>query len=369
MFKNLFLSLLLIGCAKIQAQDSPPAFPYRGMHLDVCRHFFPKEIIKQYIDTLAKYKLNYFHWHLTDDQGWRIEIKKYPKLTETGAWRKEKDETIYGGYYTQKDVQEIVEYASRRNITIVPEIEMPGHSSAAIAAYPWLGCTGKQIEVPNRWGVFSDIYCPSDSTFGFLKDVLDEICGLFPSHYIHIGGDEVPKQQWIQNEFCRKLMKEKNLKNGEELQHYFMKKIEDYLLSKGRRSIAWGEAVRGGISDSLIIMSWRGKGAGIKAAKKGNEVIMAPRFTCYFDYPQSRKEKKPAWWMTYTSVRKVKHFHPQSNLLTRTQNEKIIGGEATLWTEYVMNEKELWHQLLPRLAAFGEALNGKQKHNVKITLP
>lgn len=357
--KLLFILSVCIGYSEIQAQDGQPAFSYRGMHLDVCRHFFSKEIIKQYIDTLSKYKLNYFHWHLTDDQGWRIEIKKYPKLTQVGAWRKEKDGSIYGGFYTQDDVREIVKYGQEKSITIVPEIEMPGHSSAAIAAYPWLGCNGKQIEVPNRWGIFKDIYCPTDSTFQFLRDVLDEVCGLFPSHYIHIGGDEVPKQQWMQSEFCKKLMKEKNLKNGEELQHYFMKQMEDYLLTKGRRSIAWGEAVRGGISDSMIIMSWRGKGAGIKAAKRGNEVIMAPRFTCYFDYPQSIKDKKHVWWMTYTPLKKVERFNPSSNCITKAQNAKILGGEATLWTEYVTNEKELWHQLLPRLAAFGEVLSDR----------
>ncbi len=342
------------------SQSNDSAYPYRAMHLDVSRHFFSKEIVKQYIDTLAANHLNYFHWHLTDDQGWRIEIKKYPKLTTTGAWRKEKDGSSYGGFYTQDDVREIVKYALQKNITIVPEIEMPGHSSAAIAAYPWLGCKGQAIEVPNRWGVFDDIYCPTDSTFQFLRDVLDEVCELFPSHYIHIGGDEVPKKQWMESAFCRKLMQDKKLKNGEQLQHYFMKQMEDYLLSKGRRSIAWGEAVRGGISDSMIIMSWRGKGAGIKAVKKGNEVIMAPRFTCYFDYPESAKDKKHAWWMTYTPLRKVARFHPTTNLLSKEKNRKIIGGEATLWTEYVMDEKDLWYQLVPRIAAFGNALQNKK---------
>jgi len=326
------------------------------MHLDVSRHFFDKEIIKQYIDTLAKYQLNYFHWHLTDDQGWRIEIKKYPKLTAIGAWRTEKDGSRYGGFYSQDDVKEVVQYAALRNVTIVPEIELPGHSSAAIAAYPWLGCTGKQIEVPHRWGIFKDIYIPTDSTFRFLEDVLDEICELFPSHYIHIGGDEVPKKQWIQSPFCKQFMKEKKLKNAEQLQYYFMKKIEDYLLTKGRRSMAWGEAVRGGISDSMIIMSWLGKGAGIKAAKRGSNVVMAPRLSCYFDYPQSLKDKKHAWWMTYTPLKKVARFSPQSKRLSEEENKRIIGAEATLWTEYVTNERELWHQLVPRIGAFGNAL-------------
>lgn len=342
------------------SQTNDTAYSYRGMHLDVCRHFFSKDIVKQYIDTIAKYHLNYFHWHLTDDQGWRIEIKKYPKLTTIGAWRKEKDGSLYGGYYTQEDVREIVKYALQRNITIVPEIEMPGHSSAAIAAYPWLSCTGQSIEVPNRWGVFDDIYCPTDSSFQFLRDVLDEVCELFPSHYIHIGGDEVPKKQWMANAFCRKLMKDKKLKNGEQLQHYFMKQIEDYLLSKGRRSIAWGEAVRGGISDSMIIMSWRGKGAGIKAARMGNEVIMAPRFSCYFDYPESMKDEKHAWWMTYTPLRKVARYNPTTKILSKERNRRIIGGEAMLWSEYVKDETELWHQLVPRIAAFGKTLQNRK---------
>ncbi len=344
-------------CIGSYAQSLESSYAYRGMHLDVSRHFFSKEIVKQYIDTLAKYQLNYFHWHLTDDQGWRIEIKKYPKLTEVGAWRKEKDSTTYGGFYTQDDVHEIVKYASSKSITVIPEIDLPGHSTAAIAAYPFLGCTGKPVSVSNRWGIHKDILCPTDTTFHFLFNVLDEICALFPSPYIHIGGDEVPKQQWMQNPFCKQLMKEKNLKSGEQIQHYFMKQLEDYLLTKGRRSIMWGEAIRGGINDSTLVMSWRGKGAGIKGAKHGNQVIMAPRFYCYFDYPQTAKDKKHAWWMTYIPVKKVERFTPKSKLLSAEQNKNIIGGEATLWTEYVTNEKELWHQLVPRIAALGKALS------------
>jgi hexosaminidase len=358
---SLVLIILISFATNSFAQNNENnGFEYRGMHLDVSRHFFSKEIVKQYIDTLAKYKLNYFHWHLTDDQGWRIEIKKYPLLTSVGAWRKEKDGSTYGGYYSQEDIRSIVKYAQERGVTVIPEIEIPGHSSAAIAAYPWLGCIGKQIEVPNRWGIFKDVYCPTDSTFQFLRDVLDEVCEFFPSHYIHIGGDEVPKQQWLQNSLCRELMKQQGLKNGEQLQHYIMKRIEDYLLSKGRRSIVWGEAIRGGINDSTVVMSWRGKGAGIKAAKNGNSVIMAPRFTCYFDYPEIIKDKKGAWYMTYLPVKKVARFNPHSKILTKEQNRKIIGGEATLWTEHVTNEKELWHQLVPRIAALGEALLKKE---------
>jgi hexosaminidase len=326
------------------------------MHLDVSRHFFSKEVVLKYIDTLAACNINYFHWHLTDDQGWRIEIKKYPLLTKVGAWRKEKDGTTYGGFYMQEEIKEVVKYAASKNITVVPEIDLPGHSTAAIASYPFLGCTGQQISVSNHWGIHYDILSPTDSTFQFLKNVLDEICALFPSPYIHIGGDEVPKKQWKQNAAVTQLIREKNLKNYEEVQHYFMKTLEDYLLTKGKRSIMWGEAIRGGINGSTLVMSWRGKGAGIKAAKHGNSVIMSPRFTCYFDYPQSRSIKKHAWWMTYTPVEKVSRFNPQSKFLSDAQNKNIIGGEATLWTEYVTNEKELWHQLMPRLKAFGKSL-------------
>lgn len=356
--KRISLALLICFTVLLCTAQQPNTTPYayRGMHLDVSRHFFKKDIVKQYIDTLAKYQLNYFHWHLTDDQGWRIEIKQYPLLTSVGAWRKEKDGTVYGGFYTQDDIREIVQYAGQRNITIIPEIDIPGHSSAAIAAYPWLGCTGKQIVVPSTWGIFHDIYLPSDSTFQFLRNVMDEVCALFPSPYIHIGGDEVPKQQWRKNSFCQQLIKTKQLKNEEGLQHYFMQQIEHYLQSKGKRCIAWGEALRGGVSDSMIIMSWRGKGAGIKAARQGNQAIMASRFYCYFDYPQSLKDKKAAWWMTYTPLEKVARFHPSSKQLSAAQNQNIIGGEATLWTEYITTEKQLWHQLSPRIQVFGQTL-------------
>lgn len=333
-----------------------PAYGFRGMHLDVCRHFFPKEVIRQYIDTLAAYRINYFHWHLTDDQGWRIEIKQYPKLTAIGAWRTLDNGTQYGGYYTQEDVREIVAYALERHVTVIPEIEMPGHSSAAIAAYPWLSCAASSISVPARWGIFKNIYCPTDTVFRFLQHVLDEVCALFPSPYIHIGGDEVPKQEWKKNDAVKALMKREQLRNYEQVQHYFMKTMEDYLLAKGKRSIGWGEVTRGGLSDSMLVMSWRGKFAGIKAAKNGNEVIMAPRFSCYFDYPQTWKEKKPAWWMTRLTAKKVARFKPNSQLLSKMQNEKIIGAEATLWTEYVPDEKRLWHQLMPRLKHFAEAV-------------
>lgn len=328
-----------------------PQYAYRGLHLDVSRHFYNKEVVMQYLDEMLRNKLNYFHWHLTDDQGWRIEIKRYPKLTEVGAWRTEADGSKHGGYYTQDDIREIVNYARERNITIIPEIEMPGHSSAAVAAYPWLSCKGEAVDVPNTYGIKKDIFCPTDSTFQFLKNVLDEVCDLFPSPYIHIGGDEVPKAQWKQSSAVRALKQKEKLKNYEQVQHYFMHTMESYLATKGKRSIGWGEVTRGGLSDSMIVMSWRGRYAGNKAASKGNSVIMAPRFTCYFDYPQSSKDKKAAWWMTYLPLEKVYKFNPN-----KKNQPQILGGQANLWTEYITNEAQLWYQLKPRVYALGEAL-------------
>ncbi|MBK8659919.1 MAG: family 20 glycosylhydrolase [Bacteroidetes bacterium] len=354
--KRLFIYVLLLRTLQAWSQDANPCFEYRGMHLDVARHFFDKEVILRYIDTMSQHHINYFHWHLTDDQGWRIEIKQYPLLTETGAWRTEKNGTRYGGFYTQQEVKEIVQYAAQKNITIVPEIDLPGHSSAAIASYPFLSCTKGEKTVPNSWGIFRDILCPRDSTFTFLYAVMDEVCALFPSPYIHIGGDEVPKSAWKQSKDVSALMQKEKLNSYESVQHYIMSRIESYLQTKGRRCIMWGEALRGGVSDSTIIMSWRGRGAGIQAARKGLQVIMAPRFTCYFDYPATIQDKKPAWWMTYTPIKKVERFNPRCRVLNAQQNQNILGGEATLWTEYVNTEQQLWHQLLPRLEALGKAL-------------
>ena len=325
------------------------------MHLDVCRHFFSKDFIKKYIDQLAYYKINTFHWHLTDDQGWRIEIKKYPKLTEVGAWRMEKDGTKYGGYYTQDDIREIVAYANERYITIIPEIEMPGHSVAALAAYPHLGCTGEPLTVPNTWGIKKDIYAPTDTVFRFFEDVMDEVCALFPGRYIHIGGDEAPKAQWKNSPIAQTVMKQNHLKDEEELQHYFMHRVEKYLNSKGKTAIGWGEVVKGGLSDSMVVMSWLSKGAGIKAAKHGNNVIMAPRGYCYFDYPQ-QGDKLKAFWMLPLPIRKVYSFSPAVHVLSAAAQSHILGGEATLWTEYVDSESEVWHQMWPRVSALAEAL-------------
>ena len=338
-------------------------YAYRGMLLDVSRHFFSKEVVKQYIDLMAQLKMNVFHWHLTDDQGWRIEIKKYPRLTEVGAWRTEKDGTKYGGFYTQEDIKEIVAYASERFVTIIPEIELPGHSSAAIAAYPFLSCNPNLPKtVPNAWGIKTDIYCPSDSTFQFLKNVLDEVCALFPSNLIHMGGDEAPKYVWMHSEQVQALIKKEGLKNEEELQHFFLKKIEDYLSLKGKRCIGWGEIVKGGLSDSVIVMSWLDKSAGAKALAHGNQVIMTPRWYCYFDYPQYRHEKKAVWWMLYLELSRVYKFELPPHSLAAEKQKLILGGQASVWTEYIADEKQLHHQIMPRLAAMAEALWSKNKN-------
>ncbi len=336
-----------------------PRYQWRGMHLDVCRHFFPVDTVKKYIDLLASLKMNVLHLHLTDDQGWRIEIKKYPKLTEAGAWRVEKEGSHYGGFYTQEEIKELVSYARSRFITIVPEIEMPGHSSAAIAAYPQLSCDSALLEVPNHWGIFKDIYCPTDYTFQFLKDVLDEVCTLFPSEYIHLGGDEAPKARWKESAFVQQLIREKDLKDEEEVQHYFMKTMEDYLAQKGRKSIGWGEVIKGGLNDSIVVMSWMDRFAGVKAAKAGHDVIMTPRFFCYFDYPQSVSDKKHAWWMANLPLKKVYQFNPAQGLDSLTAKQ-VLGGQANVWTEYITNGAQLQRQVYPRIAAMAEVLWGSK---------
>lgn len=282
-----------------------PRFPWRGMHLDVCRHFFTKEFIKKYLDLMAMHKMNVFHWHLTEDQGWRIEIKKYPRLTEIGAWRVDREDkpwdqrgtagpdekATYGGFYTQDDVREIVEYAARRCITVIPEIEMPAHAIAALAAYPELSCTGGPFTViPGGIWPIKDIYCAgNERTFDFLEDVLTEVMDLFPSKYIHIGGDEAAKDNWKACPKCQARIRVEGLKDEEELQSYFIRRIEKFLISKNRKLIGWDEILQGGLAPEATVMSWRGMAGGVAAAQQGHEVIMTPTEYCYFDYYQDRK--------------------------------------------------------------------------------
>ncbi len=343
-----------------------PRFSYRGMHLDCCRHFFSVDFIKKYIDWIALHKMNYFHWHLTDDQGWRIEIKKYPKLTQVGAWR---DGTIigrypgtgndsihYGGYYTQDQIKEIVKYAADRYITVVPEIEMPGHSSAALTAYPFLGCTKGPYDVKQTWGVFDDVFCAgNDSTYQFLENVLDEVMALFPSKYIHIGGDECPKTRWETCPVCQKRMKTEKLKDVNALQSYFIQRIEKYVNSKGKAIIGWDEILEGGLAPNATVMSWRGEQGGIDAARQNHDVIMTPGGWCYFDHSQSEHEDSVTIG-GYTPVDKVYNYEPIPDSLTPEQAKHILGAQGNVWTEYIGNEKKLEYMIFPRMSALSEVL-------------
>lgn len=350
--------------------EDAPAFAYRGVHFDVCRHFFGVEDIKDYLDILAIHKINTFHWHLTEDQGWRIEIKKYPKLIEVGSKRKETligplyamigyDGIPYEGHYTQAQAREIVKYAAQRQITVIPEIEMPGHAVAALASYPELGCLGKDhdYEVWTRWGVSPELFCAGkEETFKFLADVLDEICEIFPSEYIHIGGDEAKKDRWKVCPACQQRIKDEGLKDESELQSYFIKRIESYLNTKGRKIIGWDEILEGGVSKTATVMSWRGTKGGIEAAKLGNDVIMTPSDYYYLDHFQTAdpvKNKEPLAIGGYTSLKKSYSFDPFDQL-TDYESQFIKGIQCNLWTEYIPDYKQAQHMLLPRLAALSE---------------
>lgn len=358
-----------------------PRFKYRGMHLDVARHFFTVNDVKNYIDYLAYHKFNNFHWHLTEDQGWRIEIKKYPLLTSVGGFRNGtiigrypgtgNDSIYYGGYYTQEEVKDVVRYATERHINVIPEIEMPGHASAAIAAYPYLSTVpnentpippktvwagskeGKQVQ--QTWGVFDDIFTPTEQTFDFLEDVLDEVIALFPSKYIHIGGDEAPKAFWKKSEFAQQLIKEKNLKDEHGLQSYFIHRIEEYLNSKGRQIIGWDEILEGGLAPNATVMSWRGEAGGIAAAKENHDVIMTPNSYCYFDHSQFKDEDSVTIG-GFLPLEKVYSYEPLPEQLTAQQQKHILGAQANLWTEYIKNPKKLEYQLFPRISALSEVV-------------
>lgn len=365
---------------QLSIQDAP-RFGYRGMHLDVARHFFDIDFIKKYIDYLSYYKFNTFHWHLTDDQGWRIEIKKYPLLTQVGGFRngtiegnypgKGNTNKRYGGFYTQDQIREIVQYAAERHITIIPEIEMPGHASAAIAAYPQLSCfpdedtkipaktvwagstKGKQVQ--QTWGVFEDIFAPTEYTFGFLEDVLDEVIELFPSKYIHIGGDEAPKDVWKRSEFCQNLIKEKNLKDEHGLQSYFIERMEKYLNSKGRNIIGWDEILEGGLAPNATVMSWRGVDGGVAAAQQKHNAIMTPTHYCYFDYAQT-KNKDSITIGGFLPLDTVYTFDPIAKRLSIEQASYILGGQANLWTEYILYPTKVEYMIFPRITALSEVL-------------
>ena len=343
-----------------------PRFKYRGMHLDVARHFFPVEFVKHYIDLMATYKYNRFHWHLTEDQGWRIEIKQYPKLTEIGAWRDSTlighygtgvyDNVRHGGFYTQDEIREVVAYAAERHVTIIPEIEMPGHSSAAIAAYPELGCFNQDIPVVSTWGVFEDIYCPKEETFEFLENVMDEVIGLFPGKYIHIGGDEAPKKQWEESEIAQDVIKREGLKDEHELQSYFITRMERYLNSHDRQIIGWDEILEGGLAPQATVMSWRGEAGGIEAAKMHHDVIMTPGDTNYLDHYQADEKTEPLAIGGFTTVEDVYNYEPVPQELSAEQAKYILGAQANLWTEYMHTGSKVEYMAYPRAIALAEVL-------------
>ena len=357
---------LILTVPACEIKDEPQ-FAYRGMHLDVGRHFFPVDSIKRYIDMIALHKMNTFHWHLTEDQGWRIEIKKYPKLTTIGGFRKETivgkgsekpqvfDGKPYGGFYTQEEVKDIVAYARSKFVTIIPEIEMPGHSLAALTAYPELSCTGGPFEVGTKWGVFSDVYCAGkESTFKFLEDVLTEVIDLFPGTYIHIGGDECPKDRWKKCPDCQNRIKEEGLKDEKELQSYFISRMEKFLISKNRKLIGWDEILEGGLAPEATVMSWRGVNGGINAARQKHDVIMSPYNDVYLYIYQCEPEGQPLAAGGYLPLEKVYAFNPVPSVLNEAEKKYILGLEGCLWSEYVDNPNLLEYMVYPRMFAIAE---------------
>ena len=369
---------ILISAAEI---NDYPRFKYRGMHLDVSRHMYPVALVKKYIDVMSDYKMNNFHWHLTDDQGWRIEIKKYPRLTEVGGKRNgtiighhpgvATDNKEYKGYYTQNEVKDVIAYAAARYINVIPEIELPGHASAAIAAYPELSCfperdtfvdaktpwsgsrKGKQVQ--QTFGVFDDVFVPNDNTFKFLENVLDEVIALFPSKYIHIGGDECPKEYWKESAFCQKMIKDLNLKDEHGLQSYFIQRIEKHVNAKGRQIIGWDEILEGGLAPNATVMSWRGTEGGIAAAQQSHDVIMTPNGGgLYFDHKQSTSEDEPTNIGGLSNYAKVYNYDPMPKELTADQQKYIIGVQANLWTEYIETPAKVEYMILPRIFSLAE---------------
>ena len=369
------------------AINDNPRFEYRGLHLDVGRHFFSIEFVKKYIDYMALHKLNYFHWHLTEDQGWRIEIKKYPKLTQVGGYRNGtiigrypgtgNDNTKYGGFYTQQQIKDVIAYAKKRYITIIPEIEMPGHGGAAIAAYPFLSCfpnettkvpfypsaqtiarqaKGEKKMVQESWGVFDDVFCAgNDATFTFLQDVLSEVIALFPATYIHIGGDECPKANWKRCPKCQERMKKLGLKDEHELQSYFVQRIEKYINSKGKKMIGWDEILEGGLAPNATVMSWRGEAGGIAAARQNHDVIMTPTTYCYLDYSQTKNEDSVTIG-GYLPLEKVYSYNPVSDSLNEEQAKHILGAQGNVWTEYIGYPSKAEYMIFPRMSALSEVL-------------
>ncbi len=349
-----------------------PAFGWRGSMLDVARHFFPVEFVKKYIDFLAAYKINTFHWHLTDDQGWRVEIKQYPKLTQVSAFRKESligaqqlqqeadfryDGQPHGGFYTQDQIREVVQYAADRYITVVPEIEMPGHSVSVLAAYPELACKPGTYETRTLWGVSDDIICPTEQSIKFFENVLSEVVPLFPGKYVHIGGDEAPKKVWQESDFVKKLMKREKIDDVEKVQGWFNRRIEKFLTSKGKKLVGWDEILEGGITPGATVMSWRGEKGGIEAAKHGNNVVMSPSSDLYLNFGQNpvpHSPYEPLSICCYLPLQKVYNYNPLPKELTPDQHKYILGVQANLWTEYIRTPERAEYMLFPRLLALAE---------------
>lgn len=354
----------VLPCAEIK---DLPRFKWRGMHLDVCRHFMPLEFVKKYIDLIAIQKMNRLHLHLTDDQGWRIEIKQYPKLAEISAWRDETlvghygdkprkfDGQIHGGFYTQDDIREIVKYAGERYVTIVPEIEMPGHSQAALAAYPEISCTGGPFKVSTIWGISKEVYCAgNEETFKFLEKVLGEVLELFPGEYIHIGGDECPKDRWENCPKCQARIRVEGLRDEHELQSYFVRRIEKYLADKHRRLIGWDEILEGGLPPNATVMSWRGEEGGIAAAREGHDVVMTPYGYTYFDYYQADPENEPLAIGGFLPIDTVYSYDPVPAALAEQQQHHILGVQGQVWTEYIPTPEKAEYMAFPRACAMAE---------------
>ena len=350
--------------------EDRPRFGWRGSHLDVGRHFMPKEFILKHLDLLALHKLNVFHWHLTEDQGWRIEIKRYPKLTSVGGWRKdtmtvprtrdpEKRKFTgkpHGGFYTQDDVREVVRYAADRGITVMPEIEMPGHAVAAIAAYPELGNTGKQLDVLTYWGVHDHVLGVGDNVLRFFENVLEEVLDLFPSKFIHVGGDEVPKTEWKASPEAQARMRAEGLKDADELQSWFIRHFDGWLGKRGRRLVGWDEILEGGLAPGATVMSWRGEEGGVAAARAGHDVVMTPQKPTYFDHDQSKEPGEPEGIGGHNSLEDVYAYEPVPRELDAKLANRVLGSQGQIWTEYMPDSKRVEYNTWPRLTALAEVL-------------
>ena len=357
-----------LPCVEI---EDKPRFAWRGAMLDPCRHFMPKDFVLKFIDSIALHKLNSLHLHLTDDQGWRIEIKKYPRLTTVGAWRKETlvgplhderadnlqfDGIPHGGFYSQDDIREIVAYARARFINVVPEIEMPGHGQAAVAAYPELGNVAEPLEVSTIWGIHEHVYNAEESTLKFMTDVLDEVMTLFPSPFIHVGGDECPKKEWKESPAAQARMRELGLKDEDELQSYFIRRMDQYLTAHGRRLIGWDEILEGGLAENAAVMSWRGEEGGIAAANAGHDVVMAPYHSTYLDYYQSQdRSQEPLAFDTFLPLEMVYAYNPIPREISVEKQHHVLGTQGQLWSEYIPTPENCEYMTFPRLCALAES--------------